>query len=91
MLRLTEKIPHGLPLKQFFLTDIHLGHSYFSADSNVIHPTQEKKYNFPFIFLLPPDSAIPHGISLEIMVPQKWFTYQNLQNLTRKMVRLLSK
>ncbi len=41
----------------------------FSADSS--------KMPFSFYFLLPPDSAI----SLELMVPQKWFTYQNLQNL----------
>ena len=36
---------------------------------------------FFFFFGLP-------TLNLELLVPQKWFTYQNLQNFTRKNARL---
>ena len=51
----------------------------FSADSSKMGPTKIKKHQNHFIFLYPPDS----DISLELLVPQKWFTYQYLQYLTR--------
>ncbi len=31
------------------------------------------------------------GVTQEILVVQKWFTYQNLQDFTRKTARLISK
>ncbi len=46
----------------------------------------KKKMQIPFYFLLPPDSVL----SLEPMVPQKWFTYQNFPDSMRKTVKKLS-
>ncbi len=50
----------------------------FSADSSKMGPTKIKKHQNHFIFLYPSDS----DISLELLVPHKWFTYQYLQYLT---------
>ncbi len=43
------------------------------------HPV--KKCQFHFIFYCPPDSG-----TNQLMVPQKWFTYENMQYFTRKIV-----
>ncbi len=59
----------------------------FSADSTLIGPTKEKNRLWPFIFLLPPDSVI----SLKLLVPQKSFTYQNLQDFIGKSTKVFSK
>ncbi len=48
----------------------------FSAYSSKIGPINKKKTPLPFYFLLPPTS----GISLDLIVSQKSFTYQNLQD-----------
>ena len=48
---------------------------------------KEKSENFILFFIAPPDSAI----SLELMVPQKWFAYKNFQDFMRKIARKPSK
>ncbi len=49
-----------------------------SANLNKKAPV-EKKRGKPFFLFLPLDH-----ISLELLDPQKWFTYQNLRNFMRK-------
>ncbi len=56
----------------------------FSADSSKMDPTKIKKHQNHFIFLYPPDS----DISLELLVPHKWFIYQYLQYLTRNTAKI---
>ncbi len=58
----------------------------FSADSNLIGPTKLKK-GFPILFFsCPPD---PKKISLELLIPQKWFAYQCLQKWTRNITKMI--
>ncbi len=54
------------------------------ADSDLLGPTQLKNGFTILFFSYPP-------ISLELLIPQKWFTYQCLQNQTRNMIILLWK
>ena len=45
------------------------------------NPRQKKKIgSFFFIFT----SRLGMDISMDLLGPEKWFTYQNLQNFTRK-------
>ena len=58
--------PHGL-------LDLLL---HFSADSSQIDPPSEKM-PFSFYFLLPPPRLCNISGTNQLMVPQKWFTYEN--------------
>ncbi len=60
---------------------------HFSADSSKMGPTKIKTQYPNFIFYALPTLYI----SLELLVPQKWFTYQYLQDLTREIIKIKSK
>ncbi len=53
-----------------------------SANSILLGPTKLKNHLYHFIFFVAPNI----DISLDLMNPQKSFTYQNLQDLTARMV-----
>ena len=58
----------------------------FSADSSKIAPTQIKNSIIILFFI-----ASRPRTSVELLVPQEWFTYQYLHNFTRKTIMVLLK
>ena len=58
----------------------------FSADSSKIGPTKLRNSTILLFFTLP-----TLHISLELLIPQKWFTYNFLQNQTRNTAKIQSK